>query len=287
MFEEYRKYVLLNSDYPLSNLYNDRNLLKVMADDERLRPRVSACGEDNRTAIVDDIVVNVDGIGSMFRGILKDIEGEEREITRGLSETDARFRIKLPKNFVDEPNRYDVDFWFANMPGNGFDGLDDVMLDVLITHTSFRDDCFIRTGASEVRINAAGCHGFLDRCANLRRLLFSATHISYGSPGRGTEIAATTFRNMPVGDVRNVQVITNRLCFVGGYNKTSHQVSDSPLCRILRLTMRSDPPKETDLPFSSPDSRSVSFTRVADIPSGASVHRPCSWLGNSGEIATL
>jgi hypothetical protein len=98
------------------------------------------------------------------------------------------------------------------------------MLRVLIDEPAFRNRCFVKTGPSEVRINAAGCHKFLEQCADLRLLLFSAMHISSGSPGRGTEIAAQCLRNLPGGDIRNVQVVLGRLCFVGTYNKTSHQV---------------------------------------------------------------
>lgn len=232
VFDDFKNTVALNSDYPLSPLYNRRNLLKKMAEDETNRPRVSACGEDNCTAVVDDIVVNVNGIGDMFRGLLKDIQDNERAITKGLSEFDPRFQILIPRLFVDQPNKIDVDFWFADILQNEFGSLRDVMLNALVNNPMLRETCFVKASPSEVKINPAECHKFLRKCADLRLLLFSAMHISSGGPGRGTEIASHTLRNPPAGDIRNVQIIGGRLCFVGGYNKTSHLVS------LARLTIR-------------------------------------------------
>jgi hypothetical protein len=123
VFQYYRKYVLLQSDYPLCTLYNDRNLLKVMTEDEARQPKVSLTGEDNRTAVVDGIAVGLDGIGDMFRGLLQDIEERERTITLGLSASDPRFRTTVPDLFVDQCNRHDVDFFFADVPSNGFSEL--------------------------------------------------------------------------------------------------------------------------------------------------------------------
>jgi hypothetical protein len=79
--------------------------------------------EDNRTAVVDGIAVGLDGIGDMFRGLLQDIEERERTITLGLSASDPRFRTTVPDLFVDQCNRHDVDFFFADVPSNGFSEL--------------------------------------------------------------------------------------------------------------------------------------------------------------------
>jgi len=236
VFPAYQGYLLLKSDYLLSFLYGDRNLLKKMTEDEERQPKVSLCGKDNRTAIVDNAVVGLDGIGEMYRGLLEDIKDSERDITLGLSDSDPRFQITLPELFTDQPNRHDIGFCFADIPSNGLLGLRDVMLDAMVNHPAFRDRCFVRTGPTEVGINAAGCYEFLRRCANHRMILFPLMHIGSGSPGRGTEIAAQCFRNSPGGDVRNVQVLLGRLCFVGGYNKTSHQVSPLSPCVPLCST---------------------------------------------------
>lgn len=53
-------------------------------------------------------------------------------------------------------------------------------------------------------------------------------HISLGSLGHGTEIAAQTLCNCAGADIRNVQVLHGHLCSAGDYNKTSHQVNYIP-----------------------------------------------------------
>ena len=225
MLEEYRHCLLKESDCALSTLYDDKNLLKKMSEDEELQPRVSLCEQDHRTAYLDGIVINIGGIGKMFHGLTKDIDALERSITKGLSATDPRFRIEIPKQFVDEPNNGSIDFWFPKVAHNELMGLDDLMLDALMNHPKFGDELFEKVGSPDVKINAANCYAFLRDCAELRLLLFSAMHISYGSPARGTEILQHTLRNRSVGCTRNVQVLLGRLCFVGNYNKTSSQVS--------------------------------------------------------------
>ena len=104
-----------------------------------------------------------------------------------------------------------------------------MMLDTLLNSPRLCGTCFIKAGPYKVKINPVECHKFLQKCADLRLLLFSAVHISSGGPGRSPEIASQTLQNSPAGDIRNVQIIGGQLCFVRGYNKTSHLVSYSHL----------------------------------------------------------
>ena len=237
IFGDYQKYLLLGSDYPLSILYSNRNLLKTIAEDEERQPNVSLCGEGCRTAIIDDVVVGLDGIGDMFRGLLKDVEDAERDITLGLSDSDPLFQITIPKHLWDQPNNHEVGFCFADIASNGFLGLKDVMLRALVDHPTFRNRCFIKTSPTEVIPNPSGCYEFLQQCAALELLLFSLVHTSSGGPGRGTEVVAQCLRNSQGGDIRNVQVLLGQLCFVGGYNKTSYQVSALSSSTHLRSTL--------------------------------------------------
>ena len=212
-----------------------------------------------RTAILHDTVVRLDDIGDMYRSLLKEISDLERQITRGISDTDPRFRLELPELASDEPNNSYADFFFGDIPRNGFTGAEDVMLDILVDHERFRGQYFFDTGNGEVSFNPAACHELLQQFALLRTLLFSAVHISSGSPGHGSELISQHLRNAPGGDVRNAKLINGRLCFVGGYNKTTHQVRRSPSCPSPErpLTGRVHRPRGTrsctaSLPWTSP-----------------------------------
>ena len=197
--------------------------MKKFVEDQELTPDVTLVG---RTAILHDLVVPLDGIGDMYRALLKQISDEEYRITQGLSDTDDRFQLRLPEFPNDEPNNTHVDFFFAELPRNGFVGAGDIMLDVLAHHESFRNRYFFDTGNGNLSFRPEPCFELLERFARLRALLFSAIHFSSGSPARGSEILSQSLRNQPGGDVRNVQLIDGKICFVGGYNKTTHQVWD-------------------------------------------------------------
>ena len=224
MFAEYKQYVLLEADYPLSHMYSIRNKLKTQAEDEAREPSMVLIG---RTVVIDDVVVDLDGIKGMFQCLLGEIEELEREITRGHRGSHPSLRPRLPTAFTDKPNKRDVNFWFASMAENGLEGSQTAMLELLTHHPDFDGIYFQRKGTSDVTINPANCHSFMRKCAYLRLLLWVAVHIGSGGPARGPEITSQTFRNPPRGNVRNLQIINGDLCIVGTYNKTDSQVSAS------------------------------------------------------------
>lgn len=222
VFPDYKQYVLLQADYPLSRMYTIRNKLKTQAEDEAREPSMVLKG---RTLVVDDVVVDLDGINGMFQSLLREILELIREITRGLYDSHPRLRPTLPTAFSDKPNKRDVDFWFASMSENGLRGSQTAMLDLLAHDPAFDGLYFQRKGTSDVSINPANCHCFMRKCAYLRLLLWVGTHMSSGGPARGPEIISQTFRNQPRGNIRNLQIINGDLCIVGTYNKTDGQVS--------------------------------------------------------------
>ena len=225
VFPEYKQYLLLEADYPLSCLYSIRNRLKSQTEDEAREPSMCLLG---RTVVIDDVVVDLDGINGMFQQMLQEIEELERNITHGLSDSHPSLRPRVPTAFADKPNKHSTDFWFASMRENGLLDSGTAMLKLLVEHPDFHNVYFQTMGASGVRVHAANCHRFMRECARLRLLIWVAVHIGSGGPARGTEILSQTFRNAPRGSVRNLQIINGDLCIAGTYNKTDEQVSASP-----------------------------------------------------------
>lgn len=224
VFPDFQQYVLLTNDYFLGYMYDTRNYLKKLAETENREPSVEVFG---RKVIVDDVAVDLDLVGGMYRQLLERIKISRQRITRGLCDSDTRLQITLPHELSDRPNSQEADFWFAELYRNGFSDMKDAMLDALLNHKVFSDFCFLKTGPSTITINAPGCHEFLGMCADHRLCLWAASHISAGAPNRGSEVISQTFRNSPGGNVRNVKVIDGRLCIVGTYNKTEGKVSAS------------------------------------------------------------
>lgn len=190
-----------------------------------MQPVVNIVG---RTAIIHDTMVRLDSIGDMFRGLLEEISEVEREITLGLCDTDPRFHLDPSVLLSDEPNNTMIDFFFGDIPRNGFVGLGDVMLNIFLTHERFRGRYLIDMGNGKFGHNQTACTELMLQFAHLDALLFVAIHTSCGPPPRGTEAATLHLRNAPGGDIRNVKIIRGKVCFVGGYNKTTHQVRNPP-----------------------------------------------------------
>lgn len=105
VFDDFKNPVALNSDYPMSPMYHCRNLLKKMVEDETNRPRVSACREDNRMVVIDDIIVNVSNIGDMFQGLLNDIQDNERAITKDYQKLNLGFKSSSHISSWTSPTR--------------------------------------------------------------------------------------------------------------------------------------------------------------------------------------
>ena len=205
-------------------MYGIKNLLAKETENEKRKPSVTVIG---RKVIVDDALVDLDLVGPLFQGVMRDLDKAKSRITRGLSDSDPAFQIALPSMFLDRPNDQSVDFWFGCLPSNGFTGRDDVMLNALVNHEVFADFCFLKSHPSGIIINPEGCHQLFQMCFDFRLLIFVAAHIGSGAPPRGPETTSQTLRNKPGGRIRNLQVIDGRLCFVGGYNKTEAIVSAS------------------------------------------------------------
>jgi len=230
---------MLGSDYPLSLLYSTRNLLKKLVDAQTLQPTVNIVGQ---TAIIHDTAVRLDEIGGMFRSLSDEIAELEREITLGLCDTHPSFQLDLSVMLSDEPNNTLIDFFFGDIPRNGFVGCGDRVIDVFLTHERFRGRYLIDTGDGRFSYNPAACTDLMLRFAQLDALLFASGHISCGPPPRGPEVAALHLRNSPGGDIRNVKIIQGMVCLVGGYNKTTHQVRNTP--SYTTITELTDPQTE-------------------------------------------
>jgi len=266
----------LQAPFLLSRFYHNRNLLKVIAEDESHEPNISLIG---RLAIVDDVSIDLDGLKAVFQGLVQDLKAAEREVTRGLCDSDPRFKLTLPDLFLDQPDKHDVDFWFGCLPANGLLDFQEVMIDALINHPVFHNACFLKARPGDLRVNPAVGHSWLQACERLRGILLAAMVMFSGSPARGTEIISQAYRNTPCGTVRNVQVINGRLCFVGGYNKTDWQVSSPPTSPVSTCADGfPDPAAENDLPLSSPGARLPPGVGVVS-PQSASPRGPGAWLG--------
>lgn len=227
IYPKYKSLLMLQSDYPLSSLYDTKNLAKKIAEDQELDLKVSL-SEDRRTAVLGTICLSLSSFGVMYDSLLAEIETKQRELFGGISFEDAEwFGFRVPKIISDDNNRSQPGYWFADHESNQeFQRYEDLGLKVLFEHPRLegRYGC-VRSSDKKLVMNAVACQDFLERSEETKTKCASALHISLGGPPRGSEIAPYRIRNHPGGDIRNARFIYSNLCFAAGYNKSSQSVS--------------------------------------------------------------
>ena len=179
-------------------------------------------------AILGSISVKLKSFGKMYRGLLSEVEKMQRELFGGIEfKDDEWFGFSPPEHIADDPNCNQPGYFFADHEFNAFRKYEDMGIKTLFNHPRLHNRYGFVRGKGEITMNAVACNDFLRRAEDARSKLASACHISLGGPPRGTEFAANYLRNHPKGDLRNVNFINGSLCFISGYNKTSHRVSCS------------------------------------------------------------
>jgi hypothetical protein len=99
-------------------------------------------------------------------------------------------------------------------------------------------------GRGNIRWKPSACHCRMVEIYQLQMKLFILTLLTFGSPGRGTELLSHLIRNVAGGSVRNVFVLFNIFCLRGSFNKTTHLTLHDramvrvPLMRVGRLWIR-------------------------------------------------
>ena len=197
-----------------------------MSEDQNYPSKVSVCGRDFDLAILGSISVKLKSFGAMYRGLLTEVEGKQRELFGGVEFDDEEwFGFKVPETIADEPNCFQPGYNFGDHEYNTLHKYQDMGVNVLLNHPRLCNRFAFVRGKDELILNVVACHDFLRRAEEARSMLASACHIALGGPPRGSEFAANYLRNHPQGDARNVNFIFGSLCFVSGYNKTSQSVS--------------------------------------------------------------
>lgn len=217
---------MIRSDYPLSPIYSSKNLAKKLTRDQNLGDKVNLSGKGKDTATLGDITVKIQRFGELYRKLLEEVKEMQDDLFGGIGFGDEEwFPFKIPDPVVDLVNDDTPGYFFGEDDRNGFKKYQYLGLNALIHHPRFKDRYGCMVSAEKFVPNAVACHDFLRRASVMRSKLATATHISVGGPGRGTEVTAHFLRNHPQGDIRNVKIVDGELCFVGLYNKTSSSVS--------------------------------------------------------------
>lgn len=200
-----------------------------MSEDHVFSSKVTICGQNMDVAILGSISVKLGSFGRMYRNLLVEVERAQRDLFGGIDfEDEEWFGFKVPMYIADEPNCIQPGYFFGDHEFNkGLQGFEDTGVNTLLNHPRLSNRYAFVRGEDELVMNVVACHDFLRRTELNRSMLASLAHSSYGGAARASEFVVNYYRNHPHGDIRNVMFIFGSLCFVSGYNKTSHAVSFS------------------------------------------------------------
>jgi hypothetical protein len=98
----------------------------------------------------------------------------------------------------------------------------ETLLEAILTHPDLKGLFHFVDPSSHIAWKAGPCLAYIDDCHKLEMLLFCGTHLSYGEPARGSELASHLINNVTGGSLRNVFVMFQLLCLMGTYGKTGH-----------------------------------------------------------------
>ena len=172
------------------------------------------------------IAVNIRSFGEWYQKLLDEVKEMQVDLFGGISFEDEEWlSVKVPEVLVDEVNTSSPGFCFGDLERNDMMKYEDAALNTLFHHPCLKGRFGAMLSGGNFILNAVGCHDFLRRSSLVRSKMATLLHISGGGPARGTEFTSSYLRNHPQGDIRNVKVIDDELCLVGGYNKTSGIVS--------------------------------------------------------------
>lgn len=192
-----------------------------------------------QSTIIDDQNLHVDQI----RDLTTRLQGEvERQLDRLLFHHPA-FRIPDDHFVHDEPRCRTPDYGFLDDPKNCWVGEMTVIQYIMSTPDVFDKFAYAdEKGLPQWKPGA--CHAYLVAIYNLQMDIFILLLLTFGAPGRGTELLSHLIRNVAGGSIRNVFVLFNLFTLRGSFNKTTHATLQDramvriPLISIGRLVIR-------------------------------------------------
>jgi hypothetical protein len=137
----------------------------------------------------------------------------------------------------DDPRSRDPGYGFTSDPRNSWQGKLTVLEHILTTPHLFESFAYYDE-KGDMHWKPGAVHDRLILIYNLQMDLFILILLTFGAPGRGTELLSHLFLNVSGGSIRNVFVLFNLFTLRGSYNKTSHaSLRDRAMVRIPLISV--------------------------------------------------
>jgi hypothetical protein len=153
------------------------------------------------------------------------------------------FTITDTELIHDQPRSTLPGYGFVDDEHNSWSGKMTVLEYILSTPEHF-DRFAYRNDKGIIVWKPTACYTFMKDVYNLQMDIFIVIILTFGAPGRGSEMLAQLFRNIAGGTIRNIFALFNLFIMRGSYNKTSQATHGDkcmvrvPLPRVGRLCIR-------------------------------------------------
>jgi hypothetical protein len=191
------------------------------AEEGPLRFTALDFGGDN--IIIAGQVLYLRHIRQFVEKVVEEVEELLRsELFFGLDMFDLRWS---PGVVHDEPRNRSVGYSCFYDPANSFHEHKFDLLQVILSHPSFRGRFHTVSKKGEIIWKAGPCFTYMALYHKIEMLLFCGTQTSVGEPGRASEMASNLIGNVSGGTIRNVFMLFQFLCLMGTYNKIGKEVN--------------------------------------------------------------
>ena len=147
------------------------------------------------------------------------------------------FTVSPTEPVYDEPRCRNPGYSFLHDGRNAWNSKLTVLEFILTNPNIFAQFGYINPSGNVVW-KPGPCHKYLHAIHTTQMDLLLLTVLTFGEPGRGTELAAHLLNNVPGGSIRNVFALFNIFCLRGSFNKTSHAShEDKTMARIPILSV--------------------------------------------------
>lgn len=227
-FAAVEKYFLEQYEGIMPSLYILlRGLLAISSADENTM-LFNAPDASGTSAIFGSRILNVSHVRDFVLHKLLDVTEQLDRLTF----RQAMFTVSPTELIYDEPRCRNPGYSFIQDNRNSWNSKPTVLEYLLTNPEIFAQFGYINP-AGKVVWKPGPCHKYMDAIHHLQMDLFVLTVLTFGEPGRGTELAAHLLNNVAGGSIRNVFMLFNLFCLRGSYNKTSHAShEDKTMARI-------------------------------------------------------
>ena len=192
-----------NKETPLPNMYLLMRGLRSISSNDRATIQFNSSSFDGKEVDFLGVTVRVDQIGGAYRHL---VQAAEEGLNKLLLDNHPNFWLDSKAKIWDDTWKLTSGYCFLDHEQNPWRGRKS--LEDLILQDPTLSERFARVGArGQFCWKSKQISAWLQDAYDIQRLLFLGFFISFGEPGRGSEMESLLLRNVPGGTIREVFVL--------------------------------------------------------------------------------